>query len=112
MRHLRSDYDAIQPWPVSRPHIGKINGLTSEVPLALASQVEPLIPDDEPVFLLRAMDPAAAPTVLIWAEIAEANGAAPELCKRVRDWADEMMRYKLDREDAVHAPDVPAGRLR
>lgn len=116
MKHLRSDYDAIQPWPTKRPHIVKIDGAVVDVTEVqteyLGKRMDPLIPADEPVFLLRAMDPAGAPTVLIWAEIAEANGADPALCKRVRDWADEMMRYKLQHEDAVHAPDVPPGRLR
>lgn len=49
-----------------------------------------LIPDDEPVFLLRGQDALAAKHVRDWAEHAELRGASPEIVKAARDQADRM----------------------
>lgn len=40
MRHLRSDYDAIQPWPVKRPHIAKQGGRTVRVPTTVKGEFD------------------------------------------------------------------------
>ncbi|MGV3515603.1 hypothetical protein [Luteitalea sp.] len=68
MKHARKDYDRIQD-PAG------------------------LIPDDEPVFLLRAQDVLAPDIVLAWANEAERIGADPDLVlkaraqvKAMRDW--------------------------
>jgi hypothetical protein len=118
MRHLRSDYDAIQPWPVKRPHIAKQDGRTVQVPTddidaevqVKIGRVQPLIPDDEPVFLLRGQDPAAAEAVMAWADAVESRGGDPVLAARVREWAMEMHAYALAKHHG--APDVPEGMLR
>jgi hypothetical protein len=64
-----------------------------------------LIPQDEPVFLIRAQDITAAPTVRFWASQAEARGADPRMVKRVRAWADEIERYQD--HNGVKVPDMP-----
>lgn len=124
MLHLRSDYDAIQPWPLKRPHLMKINGKvlpphpeTGHHEYADGDVVEPIIPDDEPVFLLRASDPVASETVRAWADFASRAGAESLLVLAVLDWADRMDDYhaqKAARSGFISkaAPDVPADRLR
>lgn len=65
MRHTRSDYNRIQD-PAG------------------------LIPENEPVFLLRGQDRAAPSAVRHWAEVAEAAGAAPEIVEDARKQAKVM----------------------
>lgn len=120
MRHCRMDYEAIQPWPTKRPHIAKVNGKLEEigstalpgVDFADDADVQPIIPDDEPVFIVRAQDPVAAETVRDWASRALHAGADVALCERVRRWADEMERWATERGVTKAAPDVPEGALR
>jgi hypothetical protein len=110
MRHLRKDYDAIQPWPVRRPHIAKMGDAVGEFErLTDETTVQPLIPDDEPVFLLRGQDPAAANAVRAYARLARALGSDPEMCNRIMQWADEMKQYAATKQHG--APDVPEGML-
>ncbi len=52
------------------------------------------IPDDEPVFLLRAKDIIAPSTVRFWASELEKNGGDPTMVKMARDHADKMEAYK------------------
>ena len=61
-----------------------------------------LIPDDEPVFLIRGQDPAGAVAVLAWADAAEKLGAGPEMLWRARSHADTMARYAKE-----HGKEVP-----
>lgn len=68
MKHARPDFDRIQ-------------------------DPQGLIPEDEPVFLLRANDATAPATVDHWADLAEAIGArhnivaaARRQAERMRDW--------------------------
>lgn len=114
MKHLRSDYDAIQPWPTKRPHIAKDDrGKTFTMTDALRAAVgdgHPIIPDDEPVFLIRAQDAVGPAVVELWAHNARAAGADPELCNRVLDWANAMRVYAQEHGSKV--PDVPDGALR
>lgn len=112
MRHLRADYNAIQPFPVKRPHIVKIDGETvdaSELRYK-GRHMEPLIPDDEPVLLLRGQDPAAAKAVRSYIRYAAEAGADPEFLAALDRWAEEMADHA---ERVQHGPpDVPAGMLR
>jgi hypothetical protein len=78
MRHARPDYERFQD------------------PLGL-------IPDDEPVFLIRGQDAISGQAVRAWAELAEINGADPEIIKRALDHAD-----KMDRWPKKKTPDLPA----
>lgn len=115
MRHLRRDYDGIQPWPVKRPHVAKLNGYLivgqqAENAIEDDLPIEPLIPDDEPVFLLRGQDPAAAKAVRAYIRYAAAIGVDEETLAALDTWAEEMADYA---ERAQHGPaDVPAGMLR
>ena len=80
MRHARSDYDRIQD-PTGA------------------------IPEDEPVFLLRAKDLASVSAVLAWADAAEEVGASPDMVKRAREWTAEMTRWRL--ANGAKIPDMP-----
>ena len=70
MKHARSDYDRIQD-PAG------------------------LIPDDEPVFLLRAQDKLAWHIVKIYSYCAELAGASPELVQKCRDHAAKMKAWSV-----------------
>lgn len=80
MKHAREDYDRIQD------------------PLGL-------IPDDEPVFLLRGQDLAAPEAVRYWAELAHRLGAPLEFVTRALDQADNMDRWAEERRGKI--PDMP-----
>lgn len=69
MRHARPDYNRIQD------------------PLGL-------IPEDEPVFLLRGQDYAAPTAVEAWAEKAAELGADPEIISIAREQAEAMRDYQ------------------
>lgn len=114
MRHLRKDYDAIQPFPTKRPHWVKVDGQTVEVyDDHLGQHMDPVIPDDEPVFLLRAKDSSAPHLVRLWAIInEEENGADPALCARVAEWAGEMQAYAEEHYGGGKTPDTPPEFLR
>src|SRR6188768_3876999 len=52
-----------------------------------------LIPDDEPVFLIRGQDEFGADTVLDWAGRAENGGADPRLVSLVRGPAPRLREW-------------------
>lgn len=95
MRHLRKDYEAIQPWPTKRPHHGKEVKFGGIVLNAITEDgIDPAIPDDEPVFILRAKDVSAAPAVRYWAlHHLWQNPSDVSFVDRVIRWADEMEAY-------------------
>lgn len=104
MRHARSDYEAIQPWPTKRPHHVKQNGvLAMDVPPEMTGY--PIIPDDEPVFILRAKDITAPAIVRLWCQAQEDIGGDPVVAERIQRWADEMESY--GREHGAKVPDTP-----
>lgn len=117
MRHLRRDYDAIQPFPVKRSHIVRIDGEVKDANSGspdhlwtLGRHMDPLIPDDEPVFLLRGQDPVAAAVVMAYASGVESSGGDPEMVRQIRAWAGQMRDYAEAKQHGV--PDVPQGQLR
>lgn len=61
------------------------------------------IPHDEPVFLLRAQDVAAAPAVMYWAYEAQCNGASPDVVAKAREIAAAMAAWPVKK-----TPDSPA----
>jgi hypothetical protein len=77
MRHARADYNRFQD-PAG------------------------LIPEDEPVFLLRAQDANAAVIVRLYAQRAQLYGAAPEFVRRCLNWADVMEAWPNKK-----TPDMP-----
>lgn len=94
MLHLRSDWDGIQD--------------TYQETRRVSSSIEA----DEPVFLLRAKDPASSACVMSWANLVELQGGDPELVKQVRLWASEMTKWRQEHHPAPKVADVPEGRLR
>lgn len=131
MRHLRTDYNAIQAWPTKRPHHGivtedspggetrtKYLDLSDDSIEQLGDSIEPIIPEDEPVFLLRAKDALAPDLVRSWAQQLRNNmtrelheGSRSEmsdLADRVMDWAYEMEEYAAEHYDGGYIPDTPA----
>lgn len=85
MRHLRSDYDPIQ-------------------------DPRGLIPEDEPVFLLRGCDAATPDAVRAWANTAQDLGSDREMVASVRRWADQIEAWQSSH--GAQPPDVPAGAIR
>lgn len=64
-----------------------------------------LIPDDEPVFVIRGQDTAAPGTVEAWASLAEAQGASPIIVAMARKHAEAMRAWQ--EEHGSHVPDLP-----
>lgn len=77
MRHAREDYNRFQ-------------------------DPEGLIPQDEPVFLLRGQDEFAPQTLLFYANNVEQDN--PEMARIVRNWAEEMLKWQD--EVKVKSPDL------
>lgn len=86
MRHARRDYDGIQD------RSGKIL-------------------EDEPVFILRARDVNGPELVVSWAQQALEDGADPELCRRVAQWAEYMAEWRAE-HGGGKVPDTPPEHLR
>lgn len=80
MKHARKDYNRIQD-PAG------------------------LIPEDEPVFLLRGQDIVAPQTVEFWAQFAEEAGAAPDIVSAALRQAREMKNWQ--KEHGYKVPDMP-----
>lgn len=132
MRHCREDYNAIQPWPTKRPHffkdaVGKTHNADGDPTFneEFPDACNPIIPDDEPVFILRAQDRFASTLVREWAAMLErvarkellddeapmGQGGTPEydaafaLVEQVRRFAIEMDAYAD--EHGRKTPDTP-----
>ena len=66
-----------------------------------------LIADDEPVFLIRAKDLAAVPTVRAYAQFAERVGAKMNIIDSARAWAVKMECWQQEHQLIVKVPDLP-----
>ncbi len=80
MKHAREDYNRIQ-------------------------DPEGLIPENEPVFLIRGKDVAAPAAIEAWIKEAKKYGAAENILKAAQDQADKMRIYQIEIESKV--PDMP-----
>jgi len=80
MKHARPDYDRLQD-PAG------------------------LIPDLEPVFLLRGQDRNSIVAILAWAASAEMTGASPEIVMHARVQAEAMRKWQ--EAGHVKTPDLP-----
>jgi len=80
MKHARPDYNRIQD-PAN------------------------LIPDDEPVFLLRGQDITAPYVVDHWAKMADSYGAKENIVKAAQEQAERMRNWQ--RDHACKIPDMP-----
>ncbi len=79
MKHARPDYDRFQ-------------------------DPEGLIPEDEPVFLIRGQDVTAPLVLEFWASVAQAKGAKPNIIAVVREHAEDMRRWQ---DNHCKVPDMP-----
>lgn len=115
MIHARTDYDSIQPYPTKRPHTVRIDGevVDADLPEHLGKHMDPIIPDDEPVFLLRGQDRLAGLITDQYADLLVANGYKPdsEIVVAVRTHARRMWQWAQTHPTKL--PDIPegAGRL-
>jgi hypothetical protein len=64
-----------------------------------------VVPEDEPVFLLRGQDIAAPDVIRYWAKLVEQRHGAPEIVKLAREQADKM--YDWQRDHKMKLPDLP-----
>lgn len=132
MKHARQDYDVIQDTTAARKLAELIlsmdmvtdRGLVARrlardvlgiTDYGTAPAMAPittngttrLIPDDEPVFLVRGQDVNGGGTVRFWANMALGSGADPEIVRVAREHAD-----KMDAWPKKKVPDLPANGTR
>lgn len=67
--------------------------------------LEKKIPEDEPVFLLRAQDMVAPKVVDFWVKEADALGAKPNIVNAAREQAARMRTWQEDH--GAKTPDMP-----
>lgn len=67
-----------------------------------------LIPEDEPVFLIRAKDIVGADAVRAWARLAATAGAANNITSAALLHADNMTAWRLLHADGGQIPDMPS----
>lgn len=63
------------------------------------------IPDDEPVFIIRAKDACAPQTIRQYAENAARSGSPAEHHSSARRQADAIQSWQTENEDKVKTPD-------
>jgi len=80
MKHARKDYDRFQD-PAG------------------------LIPEDEPVLLLRGQDMCAPATLAFWAKEVRRVGGSEKIASMVEDWAVEMLKWQEKHGNKI--PDLP-----
>lgn len=80
MKHAREDYDRFQ-------------------------DPEHKIPEDEPVFLIRAQDVVGPMVVQVWARLAKNAGAAPDIVAAARKQAKAMTEWQEAHGSKI--PDMP-----
>lgn len=76
MKHAREDYKRIQ-------------------------DPEGKIPEDEPVFLLRAQDKFAPIVVEFWADLMESNGGSEEIVASVRQQIKTMVEWQKTHKEKL-----------
>ncbi|WP_186214433.1 hypothetical protein [Burkholderia gladioli] len=81
------------------------HGNTSVVIPITTNGTTRLVPRDEPVFLIRGQDVVGAAAVRAWADLAEANGAAPDVLLMAREHADLMEGWPHKKTPDI-APDA------
>ncbi len=80
MKHARPDYNRIQ-------------------------DPDGIIPEDEPVFLIRGQDKVGPAAVLDWARWAELAGAKPEIIESAKEQAVAMVHWQ--EAHGMKTPDLP-----
>lgn len=67
-----------------------------------------LIPDDEPVFLLRAQDTCAPATLMVWVALARSRGVAAHMIEAAERQVEAMAKWQMLHGEKL--PDMPAQR--
>jgi len=67
---------------------------------------EGIIPDDEPVFLIRGQDPAAADAVRAYIKLAEASGAEDALVVGCQNHIKLIEQWHVEHADEIHPADL------
>lgn len=131
MQHARDDYNVIQDTTAARKLAELVldMGMTTDKGLVarrLAREVlgitdngrapamnpittngtTRLIPDDEPVFLLRGQDKHASKTVCFWAAEVEAAGGDPEIVRVARAHAVKMLDWPKKKAPDLKTPNA------
>lgn len=65
----------------------------------------PGIPDDEPVFVIRAKDSCAPQAIMQYAELSIVNGSPSEHAAACRRVAIDFRDWQAENQDKVKAPD-------
>lgn len=65
------------------------------------------IPQDEPIFILRAQDDASVETLASYNEIASVKGAASEFSVNVGNVGNEFAEWRAKNPDKCKTPDMP-----
>lgn len=132
MKHARQDYDVIQDITAARKLAELILSMDMSTDKGLVARrlardvlgitdagrapavnsittngTTRLIPDDEPVFLVRGQDVNGGGTVRFWANMALGSGADPEIVRVAREHAD-----KMDAWPKKKVPDLPSNGMR
>lgn len=81
MKHAREDYDRIQ-------------------------DPRGLIPEDEPVFLLRGQDRAAPAAIEAWIQEAQAQGAEQDILQKAQDQITRMIAWQDEQPGVSKTPDL------
>jgi len=66
------------------------------MPFKQTCQTLAKVPNDEPIFVLRAQDTVSPIAIRAWADAAEAVGSPPEKVRQARQWADEFERWQKE----------------
>jgi hypothetical protein len=128
MKHAREDYNVIQDTTaarkladlvlsmelvtdaglVARKLAREVLGITDHGRAPVMNPITKngttrLIPDDEPVFLLRGQDQFASGAVRYWADHVKHYGGDPEIVRVAREHADKMEAWPKKK-----VPDLPA----
>lgn len=86
MIHARADYNCIQDDPDRKG----------------------AIPENEPVFLIRAQDKFGAALVRLWADINAAHGGDPDLIRMALAHADKMQKWPVKKTADFRTDLAPA----
>ncbi len=120
MKHARADYDVIQDITAARQLAELVLGMgmvtdkgcaarqLARQVLGIENGTAPIIPMDEPVFLVRGQDAVGGEVVRAWANLAEAVGAHQDITTIAREHATKMDTWpKKKVPDLPHSEDRP-----
>lgn len=77
------------------------------VDLGAPGHPDHVIPEDEPVLLVRGQDLCAVPTARCWADSNDALGGDPEMSRLVREHADRIQAWQDANPARAKLADMP-----